>query len=488
MPSPPPIRRRTRSLASFGNAVPGLVTVPRRGWDSLSQRIIDAAANTNIEALKHYYRRFPLHILKVRHAQHAYVRMAHLNNAGLMFSPGDVSVAAFDTIQSEDGSATETLSESATERLRQLWQSAPGGLEGFCRALLSQLEWAGMACAEAVPGWRREGVASIHTFDPLTVLFKYNKKTGRFIAYQAPSLDADPVVGDSAAYVDGERKGEVKLDPQTCFLVALDGDSDNLYGVPLFAGALAEVIKDDIQEQNTSDIMAASAYPHTSWGFPFEETMTWAEEHPDVLIGQGENGEDLTPNEYAWREYDRFCELLRNLRADDPIVGPKGLEGKVLESGRGVQALEGVLKMRRHRLVVGLDQLPNMLGITEGGTQAYAREQTRLQSKKLEAYRQVILGIVQKISELHLRLLGMEQRVRIETVAIMPGDRVAEATARQIEAATDKNMVDWGWLDNDEASQKHTGSAAVGSPAQTQDDTDGDGQDGEEEGTGDGND
>lgn len=462
MPSAPPIRRRTHPLGDFGG-LPGLVTVPRRGWDALSQRIIDAAADTNIEALKHYYRRFPLHILKVRHAQHAYVRMAHLNNAGLMFSPGDVRLAAYDIVPSEDGSATQTLSETATEALRGFWEGVEGGLEGFCRALLSQLEWSGMACAEAVPGPRRAGVSSVHTFDPLTVVFKYDSATGQFLAYQMPA-QAHLLPGETSAYAYAEGRKDVLLDPDTCFLTYLDGDSDNLYGTPLFAGALAEIIKDDIQEQNTSDIMAASAWPHTTWGFPFEETMQWAQEHPDALVGQGEDGEDLTPYDYAWREFDTFCERLKCLRADDPIVGPKGMEGKVLEAGSGVQALEGVLKMRRHRLVVGLDQLPNMLGITEGGTQAYAKEQTRLQAKKLEAYRQVILRIVEKISALHLRLMGMQQRVRIETVAIMPGDRVAEATARQIEAATDHSMVEWGWLDNDEAAQKHTGSAAVKAP------------------------
>ena len=469
MPTRTQSPRTTRpdySLGIYRGA--GLQIIPRRGWDADSARYLDAAEQQGVPALREFYRRAPLYLLRIFVTIHPLAKTAHSNNSALSFSPGDTVVEAIETTRQENGESAELVDSEATAELKAFWGRYRGGLMGFQRALGAQLEWGGMCCAEAVPAPRGQGLARVVTFDPLTVFFR-DSGTGEQSPYQSLLRPPDSSAGGAQAGTPLPDQ-EIALDPQTTFLVPLDGDDDNPYGVPLFSGALAEMVKDLGQEANLSDLLRGWANPHTLFGFPVEELHQHISEHPEVLVGAGESGEDLSVHEYITREFEAFCDFLRGINPDDPIVGPKGIEGKVLEAGTGLAALDPLLKMRRHRLVIGLDQLPNMLGITEGGTQAYAKEQTRLVAKKLEAFRYLVNEIVRLVSDLYLRLRGLNRTARISAQPVLPADRLAEAQARQIEAQTDHDLVAWGWMDAEEAAVRNTGSAPVGEDSTEDDD------------------
>lgn len=456
---PPTAQRATRPTYWSGNLhQTGPSVVPRRGWDELSQRIMDAAADTNIDALKRYYREWPLRLLKIECVKNAYAANAHDNNAALMFSPGDVELEVISTYHDSDGKIVEEVIDDETLLMRAWWKRQAQGLPSFARAMLMQIEYSGMGVVECVPSVGLNGVETLYTVDPLTIIFKENQ--GKRDMYQRVG-GKDETVTSSRYVVTSDGTNDILCDPETVFNVALDSDSDNPYGIPLFSAALPELIRDDIAQQNVSDVMMGMAWPHTKWGFPFEEIYRWAEERPEILTGQREGGGNLTPYEFADREFQNFCDRLKTLRADDPVVGPKGLEGDVLDSGAGIAAIESLLKFQRMRLITGLRQLPNLHGVTDGGTQAYAGEQTRIFSKKLESVRALIFSLVQRVSDLHLRLQGKNYTVRVASQAIMPSDKLKEAQARALEVKTDHDMVLFGWLDNDEASIRHTGSPAV---------------------------
>jgi hypothetical protein len=429
----------------------GIGIVPRRGWDAMTARLIGEAERTPVTGLQNFYRRAPLQLLDLLFTIHSMAKMALSNDKSLSFAPPDISLTAVETITrigtNGKPEVVEETDSVATDLLKTFWEGYPGGLPAFQRSLTRQASAKGLLCAECIPGNPLEGVAKVVIWEPL-----------------------------SADYVDTEEGRKLKqwgntedLDPETVLACAIDGDEDNPYGEPLASAFLSEGLKDLAQEMNLSDILRGWAYPHELFYFPFTETVQYAKDNPDILKGAGPGGENLTPYEFAQQEFDNFCTLLETVNPDDPIVVPKGGDGKVLEGGAGLDALEPILKMRRHRMVMGLDQFPAMLGITDGGTQAYTQHQMRTQAQKYSFLRFAVNYAVVWASNLHLRLLGLNRTAKVEEAPILPADRKAEAEAEQIEVETTIQKVDRGWITEEDASVKHTGSAPVGRP---KDDTD----------------
>lgn len=451
--------RQTRPDYTYGYG--GVGVVPRRGWDAMTARMISAAADQPTDGLRQFYATAPLRLLQVLLSIHPMGRMAMSNNLSLAFCPGDIRLYAVRQVEKtlDDGTVTTTeeTDTAETAELESFWNRYPGGLIAFLRTMGRQAEYAGLSCAEAVSGGPLQGVERVYTFDPISLLFE-DQPDGSRAMKQFYQLDK-------------------ALDPATCFVVPVDGDDDNPYGDPLMGAFLAEAVKDLGQEAALSDILRGWAYPHVSIGFPFEEAVIFAKQNADVLVGRGrtEDGKprNLTPYEYAEEQFEKFCDFLRTLNPDDPLVMPKGSEAKVLDGAGGMAALDPVLKMRRHRMVMGLDQMPSMLGITEGGTQAYAQQQAKTSAKKLEYRRWHALNIALLISNLHLRLRGSKAVARAEADPIQSVDKYVEAQAREVDVRTDIAMVDAGWITPDDAAQKHTGSGAVKSKTGSEPDDDG---------------
>lgn len=452
--------RQTRADYSMGlnSANAGLGPVPRRGWDDYTARLIALAETKGTPGLRHFYQTAPLRMLRVLCEIHPMAKMAHSNNAADVCLPDSTKIVAIRRVtkrneKTNEDETSEEIDSVETAELESFLNKYPGGLPGLQRALLKQLEWAGCYVMEAVPAKRGEGVLRGITVDPLSIL-PYPTEDGGWEYRQMTTSDW----ARSRGFLN--NLSEIPLDPDTTFVLALDYDDDNPLGLPWFGAALQEMLKDLGQERNLTDILRAWAYAHTYFGFPVEETLELVRKNPKLLEGRGPDGGDITEEEYLDQEFAKFCEYLSTLNPDDPIVVPKGTEGKVLESGAGMAALDPMLKMRRHRLVMGLDQMPNRVGITEGGTQAYAEQQSQQDGRKLEFARWIINAGPVWLCNLHLRLQGKNLTARADTVSILPSDRHIDAKARALEVSTDYDLVDRGAMDPEEAAVKHTGSGS----------------------------
>lgn len=452
--------RQTRADYSMGlnNSNVGLGPVARRGWDDYTAKLIALAETKGSTGLRHFYQTAPLRMLRVLLEVHPMAKMAHSNNAADVCLPDSTRIVAGRNVTKTNATTGQNensfeIDSVETSKLEEFLNRYPGGLPGMQRALLKQLEWAGRYVIEAIPAKRGEGVLRGVTVDPLTIL-DYPREDGGWEHRQMTSGEW----AQSRGF--GSSANEIVLDPDTTFLLALDYEDDNPAGVPWFGGALQELLKDLGQERNLTDILRGWAYAHTYFGFPVEETLELVRKNPKLLEGRGPDGEDITEEEYLDQEFAKFCDYLATINPDDPIVVPKGTEGKVLESGAGISALDGMAKMRRHRIVMGLDQMPNRVGITEGGTQAYAKEQSRQDGRKLEFARWIINSGPVWLCQLHLRLQGKDLIARSATESIIPGERLTDANARKIEVDTDYVLVDRGAMDPEAVAMKHTGSGS----------------------------
>jgi hypothetical protein len=463
MPTRKPFIRQSRpdySNGLYGNRT-GLGPVPRRGWDEPTARLLAIAEQKGDAGIRHFYQTAALRLLKVLITIHPMAKMAHSNNASDICLPDSTKIVAFRTVtkvneQTGETETSEEIDSDETQQLETFLNRYPGGLPGLQRALLFQLEWAGEYCLEAVPGKRGEGIARPVVFDPMSLLY-YPREDGGWDLRQLVSSDWAATVGGGQSF--GGNLAEIDLDPDTTFVLALDYEDDNPHGGPWFGAFLPEGLKDLGQERNLSDILKAWAYAHVSIGFDVDGTLERAKNNPDLLL-RGEDEDDLTPEEYVEQEFSAFLEWLSTINPDDPLVMPKGTEAQVLESGAGLAALDPILEKRRHRMVMGLDQMPNRVGITTGGTQAYAKEQSEQGARKLEFARFIINAGPVWLCNLHLRLQGKELTARAETQPIRPTDRKMDAEAREIEVRTDYALVDRGAMDPEAVAVKHTGSGS----------------------------
>jgi hypothetical protein len=286
------------------------------------------------------------------------------------------------------------------------------------------------------------GLQDLVTFDPTTVRFRDDGLGNRYVEQKQPT-------------------GWRTLNKENCLAIGFDASRDNPYGRPVFAAALSEGMVDMAVHQSMTDVLQAVAWPRLSVGFPFAEAAEFAIAHPEVCVGQKDDGSDLTPAEYAMAEMRRLSTLVQNMKADDVFMYPKDGMVSVLNGANGMSSLDPILQQKRMRMCQALDTLPNLLGVTDGGTQGYSSVQWGVQAKKIESFRKFVNHLLCKAFNLHLRLRGINATVRAEAEPIRATDAYTDQQARQLQIANTQALVDAGYIDRNTASFTLTGSEPV---------------------------
>lgn len=445
-------QRQTRP-EYYNSYASGLGIVPRRGWDAQTSSFLsilngsmEGQGNPPPRVLRWWASAYPLVVLGALCQSHPLAQMALSNDLSLAFAPGDTRIEA---VASE---ADKDADPDGTAAIEALWQRLPadtGGMTGLQWTLGEQLSVAGLSCAEAVPAANGSGLLDVATFSPLSVRF-VDEAGIRYLEQEQ----------------SGTEGGWRRLDPLTCFATPWRGSRDNPYGLPRYAAFLPEGLADTAENKDLRDVMHAVAWPHLTVEFPWAEMITFAtEKAEELLIGRGTDGGDLTALEWATTAYVAFKAKMATMRADDLLIMPNGAKASMLQAD--MDGIEEPLKLRRLRVILSLDQLPNLMGVTEGGTQAYAQEQSRVYYNKLESLRSKVNAILVKVANLHLRLLGLPLVARAKVEPIQTRDRLSVAQAREIEIRNAEALVNRGYLSDNEASMELTGSEPV-DPARAQ--------------------
>jgi hypothetical protein len=396
----------------------GLAVVPRVGWDETTCGYWDGlrgegkVTGTGVHALRSWAEEAPLRLLGVLIDAHPMAQMAISNDLALAFSPGDTRIVA---------AATQTDRETSPEGtalIEDLWRRCLpreiGGMTGLQRILGKQVTKYGAACVEAVPARQvGGGVAEVLDFSPLSIRYRDTADQGRILEQRQ----------------QGTPSGWKELSPLTCLAYPWDGSRENPYGTPRYRAFLSEGLADFGEQGRLNDVMKAIAWPHLAFEFPVEQTVKFALENPEALRGMGADGGDLTGLGYAETTFLTFVELMKRLLADDSIFMPLGTKANVLNAGQGLESMSSAFERRRIRICQSLDHLPNLLGITDGGTLAYASVQWRHYAGKIEALRGFVNHILVAVANLHLRLLGLPLVARAEVTPLQSSDRMADAQA-----------------------------------------------------------
>jgi hypothetical protein len=431
----------------------GVGIIARRGWDPSTAAFIEQLAQGKTpEFTRRWAETMPLRMLRILVETHEMAGNALSNDLSFTFRPGSMKVVAVKDYRGGKG----TIDDSETAYIQRLWNrtqglktdemipgGSGGGMEELQKTLARQQTTDGMSALECVIG--DDGVSDIIDFDPLSIRFK--------------DTDEGRIAEQSQFGIEGGAK---PLDLTTIRLSAWGGSRENPYGSPRFGRFLPLGLSDTAEQRSLRDWLYAMAWPRIAFEFPIEQWVEYATQNKEVLIGQGpedENGVrgDLTATQWAEQQVIFMKGVCESLTSSDFIVMATGGRASALNISPGTGVAE-LLTQRRLRVCQSLDHPPALLGITDGGTQAYATVQLRGYGNKLTAVASDPDRAVEWIVNLDLRARGVDMVARIEREPIILTDKLIDEQARQLEISNTMALVDRGVMSPEEASVALTGS------------------------------
>lgn len=402
-----------------------------------------AWANSPFFLLSYMAATTPLRLLRLMLAQDGTAQMAQGIESALAFGAGKARFVAVKDWRTGRG----TIDDDATaelERVLRLYQSqsadsrlaaegmlVPGTIPSGLPLLLhaaDRINDTGQACFEAI-GDVGVGLTEIRDFDPLSCRYRDSevtiqgggKRTVRFFEQQQP----DARRNERRGFVDG---WQALLGPGIC-TVAWKAGTDNPYGVPRSGAALSYLLRKAARRRDLGDWLHNVAWPKVIVEQMVSALFNLVAANPELLQGSGEEGDDLSASEWVGQQVSMMQDKLLGMRADDIWTIGEGKAYSINPSG--IQGLTDVLQMERLEEIQSLNVLPALVGVTDGGTQAYAEVQWLAQTESLSLLAAYAAAGPVAIGNYHFRLLGEDIVVRAEFDRLPPIDPQKAAEARQ---------------------------------------------------------
>lgn len=296
----------------------------------------------------------------------------------------------------------------------------------------------GAGAVELVLTQGLDDVAFIAPVDTATVDFKFEQD--RFVPYQ-----------------DEEK---LSLDMPTFLYEALDERVDDPYGRSPFVGAINTVM---FQLQVLNDIKAVV---HNQ-GYPRFDIKVLEE----VLIKRmpiGIRNNDKEKQKWLNAQLTKIIEMYSNLDPDDAFVHYDSVEVGMAGGGKSGGALidpQKLMTVIDNMAMAGLKTLSTILGRrSTGNTESFAKMEIKLYMKGVEAIQEVVERILSRALTLFLNVKGIQGSAEFRFDPVEIRTDLEKAQFELIALQNYAYMRDQGWIDNDEASRRATGSSAVAEP------------------------
>lgn len=404
---------------------------------------------------RHEFWRFgrdnPLRLLSLLPEVHPSVGLALWNALRLTTAEGDTQIIA---VKPGSSTAGEVVDPTGTAAIEELWESLPeeiGGLTGLMTQLLQQALLTGLVCAEAQPGPRMKGVHCVWPVDSLTVFFHRDFETTEILPLQRQLLIKQP----KETY-----QGYAALSRDTFFWRSVDQWVDEPYGRAPYAAAAFECLADLAMIEDLRDSIHNGAWPRMALGQNYQELYKIATD----VMGLRDLEGDFAATRWVNDRVADVVAAVEKLKASDNIFYDAAGDLKMLESASAFRGLAPAIEYLRQRIVQSLKTLPTLMGINDGSTQTYTTVEWAIYAAGLESVRNIVVNVLCKCAQLHLRLLGLDLKAIAKIKTIRTTDGMIEAQAEGLRIANEVRKVQLGWVSNEEAAIAITGSGPVAEP------------------------
>jgi hypothetical protein len=163
-----------------------------------------------------------------------------------------------------------------------------------------------------------------------------------------------------------------------------------------------------------------------------------------------------------------FSEAYNQIKPDDAFIHSDAVKVTGIDSSGKTFQVDAIVRMLERRLIRALKQLPVLMGSNEGTTETHGTVQMDIYAAGIKSLQKSIANLLEKLLAVALQVYGISAKVIWEFEPVRATDRLADAQAEMQESAVAAYQRDQGWITNDEASIKITGSEAVAEPKAAQ--------------------
>jgi 2'-5' RNA ligase len=355
-----------------------------------------------------------------------------------------------------------------------------GGFDALINQWVMCVALQGACAGETVPNDDINDVWDIVTVQPWTIYFQRTLEQ-EYVAFQWQPMTiaagtngyngisgsltggTQPGVFDPAAKAPSpseimshgaiQHGGFRRLNEVTFAYVPLDADVDDPYGRAPFASVLQLVVWD---MQMIKDLRQWS---HVN-AFGRIDVKVLAEA-ATAMMPPAVKANKKDARLWLKKYLEDIQQAYNNLNPDDTYVHYDNVEvGATDASGKTFDA-DKLIRVIERRIFRALKQLPILMGSNEGTTETWGTLQMEVYALQIANIQRTVSALITKLLNVALRLRGRNSIVTFEFETIRATDRQREAVAEWQEAKNAAFMRDQGWITQDEASIRVTGSEAV---------------------------
>jgi hypothetical protein len=353
-----------------------------------------------------------------------------------------------------------------------------GGFDALINQWVACVALQGACAGETIPTEDIDDVWDIVTVQPWSIFFQRDDEQ-RYVAYQwQPMTAATGATGQSGTMTGGSKPGVFDptakqpspaemllkgaansnggyraLNTVTFAYVPLDADVDDPYGRTPFGPVLQLVVWDMQVIKDLRQWSHVNAFGRV-----------------DVKVVQEAAAAMMPPMVRAnkkearlWlRKYLEDIQSTYNgLGPDDTYIHYDNVEVETKDPSGKTFDIDKLIKVLERRLFRALKQLPILMGSNEGTTETWGTLQMEVYALGIANIQRTVASLIEKLLNVALRLRGFNSVVEFEFETLRATDRGQLALAEWQEAKNAAFMRDQGWITQDEASIRITGSEAV---------------------------
>lgn len=426
-------------------AVPGRLSEPTNAnpYVNIPFNFTPRRQYTNIELSREALRLSPQQYLDLASDISPEVSLATWNIVRMGASKSDFQV------RSLDGTRELKRAKGTVDSFLERVNPQNGGMKSLIQGWFNTAFLQGAVAGEAVMADDASEVVDIVSVQPWTIYFQRDEKQ-QPVPYQQIQMPFGPqALGTRAA------GGYKRLNPVTFGYNGIDCPPDDLYGrAP--AGPSLQLLSFDMQV--LKDVRQAV---HTSsWGRLhiklLEEIIL--KNAPEDIKGDVSGEKRI---QFVNSYLSAFRDAYSRIKPDDAFVTTDAVGMAAIDFSGSTFKIDVVLRMLERRLFRALKQLPVLMGSNEGTTETHGTVQLQIYVAAIASLQESVAWLIQKLLSVYLRSIGIAGKVVWTFEAPNADTILSNIQAEQALTNLVIQQRDQGFIDQEEASIRATGSAPV---------------------------
>jgi hypothetical protein len=208
-------------------------------------------------------------------------------------------------------------------------------------------------------------------------------------------------------------------------------------------------------------VVQQQGYPRIDIALDLEKLLTAFQQGPPLDA----DGKPLSFQAFIQDTIEQVKTVYSRLEPDDAYIHTDGVNvnrpvGTV--DAQSLGAVDGLIRALERMSVRALKSMPFLMGLSETTTETQSNRQYESYAAGIQSLQHYAENLLEHFLGLALEAQGIAASVRFRFAELRSAERLRDALSEQAEIANEKEKRDQGWITQDEASEKITGSAAVG--------------------------